>query len=41
MVKLSFSFWMQIREIYYKRPDFSFVGFASHAVMRVLPLLWI
>jgi hypothetical protein len=32
MVKLSFSFWMQIREINYKRPDVSFVGFASHAV---------
>jgi hypothetical protein len=23
---------MQIREINYKRPDFSFVGFACHAV---------
>jgi hypothetical protein len=32
MVKLSFSFRMQIREINYKRPDVSFVGFASHAV---------
>jgi hypothetical protein len=32
MVKLSFSFWMQIRGINYKRPDVSFVGFASHAV---------
>jgi hypothetical protein len=32
VVKLSFSFWMQIREINCKRPDFSFVGFACHAV---------